>query len=141
LGVIGNPGPVCERIRRLTVNPIAILTGNEDKIECQVRKLGLGNFGLPIVNNAVDRNPYAPCLILIPSLDFRTETMRLPRLDYDLPSDQNDAIVRQPEEVADVYGVSLHRDIQSFLPFEQSSYIIASDDGAVADVVDYISEL
>jgi hypothetical protein len=37
--------------------------------------------------------------------------MRLPRLDYDLPSDQNDAIVRQAEEVADVYGVSLHRDI------------------------------
>ena len=67
--------------------------------------------------------------------------MRLPRLDYDLPSDQNDAIVRQPEEVADVYGVSLHRDIQSFLPFGQSSCIIASDDGAVANVVDYITEL
>ena len=67
--------------------------------------------------------------------------MRLPRLDYDLPSDQNDAIVRQPEEVADVYGVSLHRDIQSILPFGQSSCIIASDDGAVANVVDYITEL
>ena len=67
--------------------------------------------------------------------------MRLPRLDYDLPSDQNDAIVRQPEEVADVYGVSLHRDIQSILPFLQSSGIIASDDGAVANVVDDVTEL
>ena len=35
-----------------------------------------------------------------------------------------------------MYGVSLHRDIQSFLPFGQSSSIIARDDGAVADVVD-----
>lgn len=29
--------------------PVAILTGNEEKIDCQVRKVGLGNIGLPIV--------------------------------------------------------------------------------------------
>ena len=50
------------------------------------------------------------------------------------------AVTRQPQEVADVYGVSLHRDIQSFLPFGQSSRIIPSDDGAVTNVVDYIIE-
>src|SRR6266478_1114660 len=49
-------------------------------------------------------------------------------LDCDPPSDQNDVIIRQPEEVADVYGVTLHRDIQSFLQFCQSSCILARDD-------------
>ena len=37
--------------------------------------------------------------------------------DCDLPSDQNDAIVWEPEKVADVYGVSLHCNIKSLLPF------------------------
>jgi hypothetical protein len=65
----------------------------------------------------------------------------LPRLDCDLSSDQNDAIVRQPEEVVNVHGVSLHRDIQIILPFSESSFIIAGDDGAVANVIDYLAEL
>ena len=38
-------------------------------------------------------------------------------------------------------GVSLHRDIQSFLPFGQSSSIVAGDDRAVANVVDHITEV
>jgi Resolvase, N terminal domain len=62
-------------------------------------------------------------------------------LDCDPPSDQNDVIIRQPEEVADVYGVTLHRDIQSFLQFCQSSRILARDDCAVANVVDHIVEV
>ena len=62
-------------------------------------------------------------------------------LHCDPPSDQNDVIIRQPEEVADVYAVTLHRDIQSFLQFCQSSCILARDDCAVANVVDHIVEV
>ena len=62
-------------------------------------------------------------------------------LDCDSPSDQNDAIVGQPEEIADMHGVSLHRYIQNFQQSGQPSFLLAGDDRAVANVVDRIIEI
>src|SRR5580700_1133593 len=75
-----------------------------------------------------------------PDLPIRKSAIRN-FLNRDLPSDHHDAIARQPEEIADVDGVSLHHDIQGFLPFGHSSSIVARDDRAVADVVDHITKV
>jgi hypothetical protein len=74
-------------------------------------------------------------------IGMRETGIHVRTLDSDPPSDQNNAIIGQPEKIADMYGVSLHRYIQNFQPFGRSSCILAGDDRAVADVVDNIVEV
>src|ERR1700676_960202 len=69
-------------------------------------------------------------------IDRRTE-----RPDRNLPSDLDDLIGGQAEEVADMGGVALHDSEDSLLPGWQAHAVLAGDHRLVAHVIGHVVEV